>query len=604
VSALRPGETVALVSPAGPADSADGWGAGTGKTQLAAFLAGALWRSQDIDMLVWVVASSADSILTGFAQASAAAGLEPVGDTEQVAARYLDWLGVSGRRWLVILDDLADATDLGELWPQGAAGRALITTENAAGLVGARAARQLPVGAFSSREAMSYLMARLAGQRDQRIGAADLIDELGCMPLALAQASAVMLATGQTCREYSEQFARRRAQMLRASRGEPSPAAVTWTLSMELADRMPPAGLAQRVLAQATLLDRHEIPGPVLASPGPPANGGTEPAGSATAAALANLERTGLVAIDQAAGGTVRLSSAVKAAVQQAMPTPMRDEAAALAAGALLRAWPERDKDPWLALALRSCAASLRRGAEVSLWAAGGYPVLIRAGHSLVGAGHVGLAVDHWRDLAVTSEGVLGPGHPSGMTARVELAGALVTAGRADEAISLYEDIADDRAAALGVDHPDTLQARVSLARALIAAGRGGDAMALFERIVAASDQLAGPEHPDTLRALDGLAAACLGVGRFSEATQLMEHNLAIRERSGWLTRPETLAARTNLGDAYCAAGLPKAAIPHYRRVVSLRQVALGPRHPDTIAARDRLATARRLARRRPGREQ
>jgi tetratricopeptide (TPR) repeat protein len=604
VSALGPGETVALVPPAGPAGAADGWGAGTGKTQLAAFLARTLWQSQAVDMLAWVVASSRDSILTGFAQASAAAGLEPAGDTEQVAARYLDWLSVSGRPWLVILDDLADAADLGELWPQGPAGRTLITTENPAGLVGARAARQLPVGAFSSREAMSYLMARLAGQRDQRFGAADLIDELGRMPLALAQASAVMLATGQTCREYSEHFARRKAQMLRATRGEPSPAAVTWTLSMELADRMPPAGLAQRVLAQASLLDGHEIPGPVFASPGLPANGDTESGQAATAAGLANLERAGLVDIDQAAGGAVRLSSAVKAAVQQAMPTPMRDEAAALAAHALLRSWPEQDKDPWLALALRSCAASLRRAAQVSLWAASGYPVLFRAGHSLAGAGHVGLAADYWGDLAAASEDVLGTGDASCMTARVELAGALVTAGRADEAISLYEGVADDRARTLGPDHPDTLQARASLARAFIAAGRGGDAMTLFERIVSASDQLAGPEHPDTLTALDGLAVACLAAGRFGEATQLMEHNLAMRERSGWLTRPETLAARTNLGDAYCAAGQPKAAIPHYQRVVALRQVALGPRHPDTVAARDRLATARRLARRRPGRDQ
>lgn len=617
VSALGPGQPLVLVPPPGQAGPADGWQAGTGKTQLAAFLAESLWRSHAIDILVWIKASSADSILTSFARASAAvAGSDPAGDTQRLAARYLGWLGQSKRPWLVVLDDLADRADLGELWPEGPAGRVLVTTENPASLADVRGARQFPVGAFTPREAMSYLMARLARHPDQRIGVADLVEDLAGMPLALAQASAVIRASGQTCREYSEQFARRRAQMQTTTRGEPPAVAVTWTLSMELADRLAPAGLAQQVLAQAALLDCHGIPGAVFTSAGQPAgNSGDNAAGddelgagdgaADTAAALANLERAGLLAIDRRSAGFVQLSPAVKAAVQQAMPTPMRDQAASLAATALLRAWPERDSDPWLALAFRSCAASLRRAAEVSLWAAGGYPVLLRAGHSLAGAGHTSLALEHWRDLAATSEGVLGPGDPATQTARTELAAALVAAGRADEAISLYEGIADDRARASGPDDPDTLRARASLARALITAGRGGDAMSLFERIVAASGQLAGPEHPDTLAALDGLAAACLAVGRFSEATQLMERTVAFRERSGWLTRPETLAARVNLAEAYCTAGQPKAAIPHYQRVVALRERVLGPLHPDTVAARAGLAAARELVRqRRRGRGQ
>lgn len=607
VDALGPGETLVLAPPARPAGPADGWQAGTGKTQLAAFVAESLWQSQAVDILVWVAASSADAILISFAQAAAAvAGPEPAGDTRQTAARYLDWLAGCRRPWLVVLDDLADRADLAQLWPKGPAGRVLVTTDNPACLADIRDARQLPVGAFTPREAMSYLMARLARHPDQRIGVADLVEDLAGQPLALAQASAMIRASGQTCREYSEQFARRRAQMRMTTRTEPPATAVTWTLSLEVADRMAPAGLAQQVLAQAALLDYHAIPGAVLAGAGRAGDGeagdgqpGADEAAADTAAALANLERVGLLDTGGRTAQTVQLSPAVKAAVQQAMPTPMRDQAAAQAAGALLRAWPAQDTDPWLALAFRSCATSLRRAAEVSLWAGGGYPVLFRAGQSLAHAGQAALALDYWRELAATSEGVLGPADPSTLTARTELAGALVTAGRADDAISLYEAVADERAKNQGPDDPDTLQARVSLARALITAGRGGRAMSLFERIVADSDQLAGPEHPDTVSALDGLAAACLAAGRFTEATQLMERTLALRERSGWLTRPETMAARVNLADAYCAAGQPKAAIPHYQRVISLRERVLGPLHPDTIAAREALTAARELARQR-----
>jgi tetratricopeptide (TPR) repeat protein len=604
VSALGPGDTLMLTTAPGLPVS---WRPGVGKTQLAAFAAESLWQSGAIDLLVWVTAASRDSILTGFVQACATAGPGPANDphpsedTLAVAARYLDWLGETERRWLVVLDDLADPADLGGLWPQGATGRVLITTQNPAGLAQARAVRQLPVGAFSPREAMSYLMARLARHPDQRIGAADLIHDLDRMPLALAQASALIAASGRTCREYCEQFARRRTELVTATGVEPPAAAVTWTLSLEHADRLAPAGLAQRVLAQAALLDCHGIPGAVFTNvpaPGDDRAGAADPA--AAKAALANLEQVGLLSVDDSSAlRRVQLSQAVKAAVQQAMPTPMRDQAAAEMARALLAVWPERDTDPWLALALRSCAASLRQAAEFSLCAAGGHPVLLRAGRSLASAGQAGLALDHWRDLAVTSEGVLGPGDASALTTRGELAGALVAAGRAEEAIPQYEFIADYQARILGPDSPEVLQARASLARALIAAGRSGDAMTLYERIVRVSDQLAGPEHPDTLTALDGLAAACLAAERFSEATQLMEQTLAVRERLAGERHPDTVTARAKLADAYSAAGLPKEAVPHYERAVAGLELVLGPGHPDTIAARGSLAAARHLARQR-----
>ena len=51
-------------------------------------------------------------------------------------------------------------------------------------------ARVVPVGPFSPREALSYLMGRLTADTDQRLGAIDLVADLGSEPLALAQASA------------------------------------------------------------------------------------------------------------------------------------------------------------------------------------------------------------------------------------------------------------------------------------------------------------------------------------------------------------------------------------------------------------------------------
>jgi tetratricopeptide (TPR) repeat protein len=600
LGALSPGKTLVLTPPGGQADPADGRRGGSGKTQLAAFAAESLWQSGGIDLLIWVVASSRDSILTGLVQAfSKARGPDPGDDAEAVAARFVSWLAQTDRQWLLVLDDLADAADLEGVWPEGPAGRVLITTMNPAAVGTDRGAQQLPVGAFSPREALNYMMMRLTADPDQRIGVADLVEDLACWPLALAQASALIGTSGQSCRTYCEQFGRRRTQISRTTGAEPPAEAVTWTLSMEEADRLAPQGAAQQVLALAALLDCHGIPGTVLtrAVASASAAGAADPA--LVRAALVNLERTGLVTIDaENVARTVQLSPVVQAAVQGAMPPQMRDHAAGAAAQGLLQAWPEQDTEPWLALALRSCVSSLRQAATDSLWAAGGYPLLFRAGRSLSSARHTGAAVAHWHDLAATSDRMLGPGEAHALAVRDQLADAFVAARQAPQAVFLYEKIVDARARAHGPEHPDTLAAQLSLGRALMAAGRGEDAIARYEKVVSASDRVQGPDHRDTLSAQEGLAGAFLATGRFKEATQLYERTLAVRERFQGKQHPDALAARESLADAYSQAGRLKDALPHYKRALADRERVLGAGHPDTIAVRANLASAYHQARR------
>jgi hypothetical protein len=87
-------------------------------------------------------------------------GSRPAGDAETVAGRFVSWLAETSRPWLVVLDDLSDTADLEGLRPEGPAGRVLITTSNPAAVPGPQRALILSVGAFSPREALSYLMGR------------------------------------------------------------------------------------------------------------------------------------------------------------------------------------------------------------------------------------------------------------------------------------------------------------------------------------------------------------------------------------------------------------------------------------------------------------
>src|SRR5580692_2661465 len=105
---------------------------GTGKTQLAAALAHQLWDSRAVDLLVWVKASTRNAILTGYALTLADLGAADPGDDLLTGAqRFLAWLSRTERRWLVVLDDLADPADLDGLWPSGPDGRVVVTARRA-----------------------------------------------------------------------------------------------------------------------------------------------------------------------------------------------------------------------------------------------------------------------------------------------------------------------------------------------------------------------------------------------------------------------------------------------------------------------------------------
>ena len=602
--ALVPGRPIVLTGPEARRHQYD-WPGGTGKTQLAAYLAESLWRARQVELLVWVTATTRASVLASYAQAFAdRAGTAPAGDAETAAARLVGWLATTGQRWLVVLDDVAAPADLEGLWPQGPAGRVVVTTRSTVVPKSAPSPLVLPIGAFSSHEALTYLMARLSSDPDQRIGAVNLLEDLGREPLALAQASATISNSGLTCRDYRDLFARRKDQIAQALGGEPSAKAVTWTLSVEQADQLLPGRLAQPCLALAVLLDCHGIPGDLFSTPAACEfiaghNNGDAPDVKRSGGALRSLERTGLLTIDPASTArTVRVHPVVQAAARSATPQPMRDQAARAAARALLQAWPADGGQPLLADALRSCAASLKQAAAESLWAGGCHAVLFQAGRSLDSAGLTGPAVVHWRSLASASERVLGPSHQDTLLAADRLANALLAAGMGAEAVALRQRTVEARSGAKGPDHPGTIAARADLGQALLAAGRPADAIIVLEAALAASGRGPVPDGIDPLVLQDTLSGAYAGDGRYQDAIQLARRTLADRERRQGSEHPATMTTRADLAGYCLAGGRMKDAIGYAKRTLADRERVLGHDHPDTILSVSVLATTYHSARR------
>src|SRR6266567_750554 len=347
LDALVPGATLTLVPGSAFAEGPSNWLGACGKTQIAVIVAETLWRSGAVDALIWISATSRESMLTGYVEASAAAfGIAPAGTAESVATRL-----VSGRRGVQVV----------------------------------------PVGFFSVREALNCLTERLSVNPAQRQGAIDLIEALGREPLALAQAASVVANSTLACRDYRDYFARRRQQIGVAAGEVPSAAAVTWTLSLGQAESLLPGASVRLMLVLVALFDGHGIPGAVFSTSAVSAYlGGAATPFSAVVDpkpawdALLAIERAGLVSVNRAVSPpTILMSSVLQGAIRLAAPANVQEPAARAAASALLEAWPADEPQPWAAVSLRSNTASLHDAAPDVLWADGCHPLLLRAGRSL-----------------------------------------------------------------------------------------------------------------------------------------------------------------------------------------------------------------------------
>ncbi|WP_245235687.1 NB-ARC domain-containing protein [Streptomyces durhamensis] len=262
---------------------------GVGKTQLAAHYARQAWTGDELDVLVWVSASSRPAIVSAFAQAAEELLAHESGDPERSAQAFLRWLEPKPPgsepvcRWLVVLDDVADPADVTGLWPaKNPYGRTVVTTRRRdAALPGHR----IDLEVFTPDQAVAYLVDFLAehGRHDAPDELRALAQDLGYLPLALSQAAAYIVdadipvgcsrCTHRQCPSYRRRLADR-ATSLASMLPEPgtlpddqnTTVSATWSLSIERADNLNPAGLARPTLQLAAMLDPNGIPQSVLTS--------------------------------------------------------------------------------------------------------------------------------------------------------------------------------------------------------------------------------------------------------------------------------------------------------------------------------------------------
>nr|BEK63511.1 FxSxx-COOH system tetratricopeptide repeat protein [Kitasatospora purpeofusca] len=611
-----------------------------------------------VDLVVWVNAADPQAVIATYARAAQA--VEPgrfrPEDTEDAARWFLTWLEGSGRRWLIVLDNVASPAALTGLLPppDETRGRTVITTRSRDAAWGTSTRTLLPVGLYIPEQSVTYLRAAL--ERSERAGCGDgdehfaaLAEDLGHLPIALALAAAYLVNSGRSIERYRAMLADRARRLERTLPDITGPdqqrrtVAALWDISIEQADAQHPHGLARPLLELTALLDPDHIPDTVLTNEAArvhlAAHGqavAADEGNGATRAARADGEElpgqsngdrdsNGLVPLEDAEDalrvldrlnlidhttadqqngiigyGTVRVHRLVQRAVRESDRfRPRMRVLVRAAAGALCTVWPEENHlDRDLAAALRTNTDSLTQHDADALWLPpdGVHLILLRAGVSLFQAGLHQAATRHWEHLATTAERLLGPHHIDTLISRGNLAGSYGQAGRTREAVQLLEQVLADSERLLGPDHPDTLSRRGSLADLYEQAGRTREAVQLLEQVLADSERLLGPDHPDTLTTRGSLAGSYGEAGRINEAIALQEQVRTDATRVHGPDHPSTLTARGNLARSYRRAGRIDEAITLQEQVLTDSERVLGPDHPSTLIGRGNLAGSYRDA--------
>ncbi|KAH8834597.1 hypothetical protein DL96DRAFT_1551349 [Flagelloscypha sp. PMI_526] len=195
-------------------------------------------------------------------------------------------------------------------------------------------------------------------------------------------------------------------------------------------------------------------------------------------------------------------------------------------------------------------------------------------------------------------QNVFGPDHPNTLVTMHDLAATYITLGQNRDALKLLEKVSELMKLILGPDHSCTLRAISDLTLAYNNLGQHRDALKLNNEVLELEKRILGADHPDTLRTMHNLAITYLDLGQHHDALKLNEEVLELTKRILGPEHPDTLGAMYNLALTYYYLGQFRGALKLYEEVLELRKRVLGPDHPDTLDTSHNLAiTKSQLAR-------
>ncbi|MET9351601.1 FxSxx-COOH system tetratricopeptide repeat protein, partial [Streptomyces sp. NPDC006617] len=509
---------------------------GIGKTQIA--LEYAHRFASQYDLVWWVDAEQADQLPVRYTELADRLGMAKSDAGSEPNARALLQHLRTRHRWLLVLDN-AEHPDQIEPWLPEGPGHVLITSRNPDwhGI-----AHQSDLDVFTRTDSLAYLKGRISGMTTEH---ADLLaQDLGDLPLALAQASGV-LRSGMTLDRYRRLLTTDTARLLHESdvRDHPAPLAATVNIAVT---RLVDDGHADAtaLLRLGAFLGPEPIPTawleaarPQLATiPGDP----DDPMWLRNA--LQPLGRFGLARTDYDAFQIHRLTQAILRTQTGPDPvTAIRDDVTAVLA-AVDPGDPQSPADwpAWASLTAHLTAPHVTTALanQAALRA-----TFSKAAHFLIRSGLPRAAHDLSAALHQAWSTDLGPDHPDTLTCAQFLGHATVEQGDYAKGHLIIEDTLVRRRRVLGEDHPDTLHSANDASINMNLLGERVEARRMQEDVLARRRRVLGEDHPDTINSAHNLAGLLNESGEYVEARRMQEDVVARRGRVLGEDHPNTLSS-------------------------------------------------------------
>lgn len=495
-------------------------GRGVGKTQIAGAYARA--EAATARVVIWVSGETPDGLLAGLASAARHLGAAPdVLDSVTAASRLRGFLeGLPGRAVLVV-DDAGDPATLMPLLP-ATGGTEVLVTSNDRRFTGL--GTWLDVDGFTRQESQSYLRARTG--LDDEPGANSVAQELGDLPVALAQAATVIVHRHLTYPRYLELLRERGlSAALPVDPANPyrRPTVEAVLLSLQTLEDADPSGQVGVALTGLALLSPDGVSRDLLSS-----LWADRMDAESVESVLSELNQACLVtwADDR---DSVRMHRVVgrvireRAAACRQLGTELERVAAALES--MLpgndQAWQQRD----LGQELVAHIIAVTRHAHDARAEAGLVAVCARLCQwtlaHLRETAELRRALDLGQTWLNTDESLFDPSTAEADVLRAELAAVHREAGHHQTAIELYTTVLRYREQLLGPHHLDTLAAKEGLALTLETAGRPAAAGDLLDTVMAERQQALGAGHRDTLRSRLHLVDCHWSLGHFPRVADL-----------------------------------------------------------------------------------
>ena len=575
---------------------------GVGKTQLALEFA---HRFQaEYDLIWWVTADQPRFIDTAMSTLAEHFNLRV--DSPRMVDGVLNALRRSERysRTLLIFDNADEPAQIKRFIPNGPRNRVLITSRNRDW---ADVARVIDVDVFQRQESLEHLTRRVPGLCEQ--DAERIAATLGDLPIAIANAGALMAETGTTASEYLDQFNRRARETLSVvkSPNYPTDVAATWAISLEQLGKRSAAALRLYEICSvlASEIPMELITGDAMAdilSELDPSLGMSIKRRTLTR----ELQRLALIKLDNHRD-SVHVHRVVQLVVRDSMnpdalTATRRDAHRVLAAarpstdGAVDSPtfWP-RYEQLWPHLEPSELFDSdLPRTWELMI---DRVRYLYHTG-SFADGREVAERVDElWNQRLKTLDAdhaEAGDLRRWQLHLRFNLANILRAQGDYAAALRLNEEVREAQSRELGERDPHTLMTANSLAADLRAAGEHLRALELDEATHAGFLEIFGDRHARSLAVANNIAEDLRRLGRYDEARMRDTRVLQSRRSILGAEHRETLSSQANLARDFRELGEYDRSVKDLREALAQCQKTLGEDAPYTLAAKVSLAVSLR----------